>query len=354
MSSTPLPPNPFDGAEKAAYDRCLHLESLPGGIEAGGRSPQLYGRVLGYMMLHAPTPEGRHNVGVEIQTRISASDTPDSLSSLAQFYMDHFIRVFKAAKDRTPAVSSTHSSRPAFDLTAQEKHTLLRDAPRDHRAAKKLCLVRDNYRCVITGRYDVTTIASKKKEDRTFVAPGIVGFTTLVYITAESANSDIKEGGSRCNYPASAWSVLERFGKIDVKDDQLNGEGVYRLPNVMTMCFDPRAYFDRLELWLQEVGTNRYRVYATDPDYLTSLGIDPSNSEIQLTTTDPDLALPDPRLLRLHAACAKVAHFSGAGKIVDETLRDIEELEVLAYDGGSAHVLIAALLNSRIQVGVHN
>ncbi|KDQ51059.1 hypothetical protein JAAARDRAFT_541675 [Jaapia argillacea MUCL 33604] len=259
----------------------------------------------------------------------------------------------KAAKDRTPAVPSTHSSRPAFDLTAQEKHTLLQEAPRDHRAAKKLCLVRDDYRCVITGRYNMATFLSKMNTDGNFVPPAPIGHTELAHIIAVSKNADIKEGGPKA---ASAWTVLERFGKVDVEDDQLNGEGIHRLPNTMTMCLDPRAWFDGLQLWLEQIGsTNRYRVCAIWPLILTSLGIDPSNPEIQLTTTDPDLPLPDPRLLRLHAACAKVAHLSGAGRIVDETLRDIEELNVLAHDGGSAHVLTAALLNSlsRMQVGVH-
>ena len=99
-------------------------------------------------------------------------------------------------------------------------------------------------------------------------------------------------------------------------------------------------------------GANRYRVYVTCSGWFTSLGIDPNNPVIQLTTTNVDLPLPDPCLLRLHAACAKVAHLSGAGQIVDEILRDIEELNVLASDGGSAHVLTAALLNS-LQVAVH-
>jgi len=47
----------------------------------------------------------------------------------------------------------------------------------------------------------------------------------------------------------------------------------------------------------------------------------------------------------LHAACAKVAHLSGAGEHIDELDRDMDDLGVLAFDGGSSAVLVHALLN---------
>jgi len=48
---------------------------------------------------------------------------------------------------------------------------------------------------------------------------------------------------------------------------------------------------------------------------------------------------PDPQLLALHAACARVAHMSGAAEFFDELERDVEETEVLAFDGSSARLL---------------
>ncbi|KZP20503.1 hypothetical protein FIBSPDRAFT_742124, partial [Athelia psychrophila] len=48
---------------------------------------------------------------------------------------------------------------------------------------------------------------------------------------------------------------------------------------------------------------------------------------------------PDPRYLKLHAACAQVAHLSGAAKYIDNILRDLEEIRVLANDGSSADLL---------------
>lgn len=59
-------------------------------------------------------------------------------------------------------------------------------------------------------------------------------------------------------------------------------------------------------------------------------------NEIELTTPDPvEYPLPDSRYLALHAACARVAHLSGAGEYIEKVLRDIESIGVLANNGGS-------------------
>lgn len=66
---------------------------------------------------------------------------------------------------------------------------------------------------------------------------------------------------------------------------------------------------------------------------------------ITFNPRDLRLAVPDPRYLALHAACAKVAHLSGAGLYMDQVHRDMEELSVLSQDGSSADVLRYALLD---------
>jgi hypothetical protein len=68
--------------------------------------------------------------------------------------------------------------------------------------------------------------------------------------------------------------------------------------------------------------------------------------KVTFTSSDPiALPVPSPELLALHAACAKVAHLSGAGEEIDELDRDLDDLNVLASDGSSAPVLTHALLN---------
>ncbi len=67
---------------------------------------------------------------------------------------------------------------------------------------------------------------------------------------------------------------------------------------------------------------------------------------ITLSTEKPELPLPDPALLALHATCCKVAHLSGAAEHIDQNYRDADEIGVLAEDGTSGDVLSYALLSS--------
>ncbi|KAF8165705.1 hypothetical protein B0H34DRAFT_643000, partial [Crassisporium funariophilum] len=55
---------------------------------------------------------------------------------------------------------------------------------------------------------------------------------------------------------------------------------------------------------------------------------------------------PDPRYLALHAACARVAHLSGAGEYIDHIIRYVARMGVLPRDGNSDilyHALVCRL-----------
>lgn len=47
-----------------------------------------------------------------------------------------------------------------------------------------------------------------------------------------------------------------------------------------------------------------------------------------LTSTDSDLPLPNPEYFRLHRACARVLHLSGAAEYIDDVIRREELLKV--------------------------
>jgi hypothetical protein len=71
--------------------------------------------------------------------------------------------------------------------------------------------------------------------------------------------------------------------------------------------------------------------------------------KVTFTSSDPtNLPVPSPELLALHAACAKVAHLSGASEHIDELDRDLDDLRVLAADGSSSSVLAHALSNCHV------
>ena len=99
------------------------------------------------------------------------------------------------------------------------------------------------------------------------------------------------------------------------------------------------AYFYSAQL-------HRYQVCVPDPifkvhlrrcEYLES--DDFGRLFVTFSPNDNGLALPDPRLLALHATCARVAHMSGAAEAFEKVERDLEDTMVLAKDGSSARLL---------------
>lgn len=90
MSGTPLPANEFDSktSQFSAYARCESLEERAHNLKRDGLPPLVCARILGYMLLHAPTDEGRDKVVTEIMSYAGDSDLMD----LAQSYSNNFIR----------------------------------------------------------------------------------------------------------------------------------------------------------------------------------------------------------------------------------------------------------------------
>ncbi|KIO24422.1 hypothetical protein M407DRAFT_26133 [Tulasnella calospora MUT 4182] len=188
----PLPENPHTpgSLQFHAYERCLELERSADNANHEGSSPrfspQMCGRILGYMMLEAPSSIGCENVRKEIERCQAEED----LRNLARFYAEFFIRLFRKAKGPTPG-SSSHRSRPSFDDTQQTIKSLMEQAPKNHKAVKQLALKRDNYRCVVTGAYDGATFQKQLETDPAFEPPTTPRFTQVAHIFPDSLNQDL-------------------------------------------------------------------------------------------------------------------------------------------------------------------
>jgi hypothetical protein len=126
---------------------------------------------------------------------------------------------------------------------------------------------------------------------------------------------------------------LKQFG-YDV--ESINFEKVHSLYNVMTMDLQSYDLFDQLELSFE--ATVSILLSVSKLNFLTHIQASPNcykiqkskvyhtiKDEVTFTTTDPELPLPSPHLLALHAACAKVAQLSGASEFID---RDMETISV--------------------------
>lgn len=66
-----------------------------------------------------------------------------------------------------------------------------------------------------------------------------------------------------------------------------------------------------------------------------------------MTLTDATggkIPLPSRRYFKLHDACAKIFHLSGAGDVVEQVFRDIQNVNVLAEDGGSHNLVLGTFI----------
>jgi len=275
----------------------------------------------------------------------SCAQNYDALSELGQSFIEYFIRPFKQLEGRTP-VSESHSSRSSFDKDKMDLMVQIEEAPKDHKTAKAQALIRDRHRCVATGKYDMQAMNLPGIDKNDIRKSGVV-FTECAHIVPESTYFDVstRTGSPEKNaYSASVLTVLKHFG-YDV--ESLNGPKVHSLFNVMTMQHDVHDMFDRLYLWLEATEVdNCYHVRCIDEDFQVA-------EKITLTSSDPaKLPVPSPKLIALHAVCAKVAHLSGAGAYIDKLDRYADDLDVLAGDGGSSDILTHVISRMTCSVGV--
>jgi hypothetical protein len=80
---------------RCAYNRCLDLEKRHVEVPRHGRLDVLIcARMLGYLLLEAPTEEGRMDFASEVVS--CCNDGYKELQSLAELYKDHLLRVCKS------------------------------------------------------------------------------------------------------------------------------------------------------------------------------------------------------------------------------------------------------------------
>ncbi|KAA1472924.1 hypothetical protein DENSPDRAFT_839317 [Dentipellis sp. KUC8613] len=317
-----------------AYSQCLVLESKvlddPAAVipQKGSLPPLVCARLLGQLLLEAPIADGRTNVASEI---VRCKDD-DELQQLANLYKNHLLRCFYRTKGRTPLPSS-HPTAPSFDLKKNEFRALLVETPSSHEAAKAQALERDQYRCMLSKELDVKSFKSGLALDD---GSSTLVHTQCAHILDRSTNENLKDS-AKVDYAASVHAILDRFGGIN-SIDELNGAKVHRLQNILTLGTSIHTSFDELDIWLEKIpdgSNNSYNVKASNPSFLRSL-----SARVEFTTPDPvRRPLPDPRYLKLHAACARIAHMSGAAQCIDQILHEEEVTKVLAFDGGSSELL---------------
>ncbi|EIW76719.1 hypothetical protein CONPUDRAFT_63852, partial [Coniophora puteana RWD-64-598 SS2] len=135
------------------------------------------------------------------------------------------------------------------------------------------------------------------------------------------------------------WAAIHRFGFQKILGE-LNEKRVHSLTNVLTFNLNVHRAFNELTLYFEEDTSvpNRYYVRCTGGrPQVVHAGIP---DHVTFSTSDGvNYPLPEPKYLRIHAACCKVAHMSGAADIF--VLEDDEDPD--PSDPAFAHALEARL-----------
>ncbi|KAF8188995.1 hypothetical protein BJ912DRAFT_1042377 [Pholiota molesta] len=362
----------------SAYNVCLNLErallrdagNMAGGGKAEGVAKNLiYARTLGYLIHFVPTKEGPTSI---VRGITACGDDNAQLLTMGKIYYDHYIRAFKAAKGRV-ATPSSDESRATFDTIEEMSEALFVDVPQSHSAAKNdvraiqplivrirvslrmlaiQALIRDGYRCIVTGKYDARAVHENRElqdivnaDPSTRTAPTECGhiFPLSVYPAREPDSR-------KRNYAASMYGVMARLCHEDVPRALIRSN-IHRLENAMTLVHDFRLGFDAFAFWFAE--TPVLNTYTLESARAYDLRDYPAT--VTLRTPDPVLLpLPSPRYLAIHAACARVAQYSGAAELIGRVYQEMDEGRSrgsggLDPGGGSGGVLERAL--RALQVG---
>ncbi|KAG6817987.1 hypothetical protein H0H93_006891 [Arthromyces matolae] len=330
-----------------------HAKNQPKGT-ASNQNTLIGIRVLGYLLLDLYAHVTDVSLGSLPYTRVRTEalsclsketdeDVYRALQTLGLTYRNYLLRVFRS-NGGSQTSPSAHVSPPSFDRVKERILAELGQATQTRSSVRDQALLRDGYKCTLSGFYDKSSVA-KYPELRNSQRDGeITVFTQVAHIFSESASQY-----RFLDCAGTVFAMLKMFG-LENRARELYGAGVNDLHNVITMYMDFHMSFDRLHLWLEPVPgmANTYQICGPDstagfftpfkPDRRVTFTVEPSAAEAA-AKQGKTLSLPDPCLLSLRAACSRVAHLSGAAEHHDEILRDLEEITVLADDGSMADFL---------------
>ncbi|KAJ8475089.1 hypothetical protein ONZ51_g6793 [Trametes cubensis] len=260
----------------------------------------------------------------------------DSTSTPLNAYCTLILPAEKAALSEDDKANLIHARIAGYLLLyppSQEAHRIL---------LLEIALVRDNYRCMVTGLPDFEAMSL----NLTPPAPdGDFAVTKCSHIFPDAlGNVEIGRSTAKDHEVATVWAILKRFGYEDICAElgsATEGANLHRLENILTLDTKIHYLFDTLKIWFEAVEDqpNCYNIKLA-PRMARPFFIP---KRVQFVSHHPGLPLPSPRYLEVHAACCRVAHMSGAAEYLDLIYRHMEELQVLENNGGSADVLSFAL-----------
>ncbi|KAK7047211.1 hypothetical protein VNI00_006877 [Paramarasmius palmivorus] len=342
LPSTPLP-NPGETLTsctddvRGAYARVFEVQQ-----HSSAMKEKLYARILGYLLINLD--RFSHTLGENPLTYVSREiNRPlcdgKRIGSVVSTLGSLYLQLFGA-------------------FLHQEPRPIIRDDSFDG-STKKLALIRDGFRCLATSTID-DPYGTQSDSLATLARAGTsANETQPCHIFGNLTDCDHECRTSTMN------NILSNFG-LAIQDDLQNRGNVHDIRNILTLKTECRIYFDQLEIWFEPTVTNHeYEIYYAQEWRQQSLRLHDTvtfkvhdfvfANTVDLIETmkrNPHEYLPDPKLLALHATCARVAHMSGAAELLQQWDLDLEDKGVLASDGSDMDVFSHAM-SKLFSVTVH-
>ncbi|KAK0216291.1 hypothetical protein IW262DRAFT_1399210 [Armillaria fumosa] len=280
-------------------------------------------KLLHAMLDHAPCPGGKRYVASVLHAIPREERT---VLVVAKTWLSNLFFQMLALASLRPPVSG--EQRPTIDETPVRIERVGRT---EQQGLRDQVAERERHYCAITGFVDANL------DIPNFTAPR--ARMKAAHIMPLSLNSSDKT--KTIHDLSTTWDLLRNWTSIDFR--ALIGSP----KNAIFMTSDSHSAFRKFLSYFDGDAfpePNKYMVRSVNG--YTLLGMSVSEVVCEFNT-ESSIAPPDPYLLAIHAAFAKVLHACGAGEHLDRVLRDMERLKVLSSDGGSD---IGLFLSSRLAI----
>ncbi|KAJ6482150.1 hypothetical protein C8R47DRAFT_1134097 [Mycena vitilis] len=280
--------------------------------------------VLRGMLQWAPSSAGRRYAAVALYSAMQQG--LDSVKMVAQSWVDNllvpiFVLGRRSIKKQTlsvqtPLVDETVLAIQNSDRTEQQKvHALVG--------------FREEYCCAISGAFDCDRVVQYRRMNKTIPLGGQQNMN-VAHIVPSSPDDFDEANNQELSNAATFKDLIMAWTGVDIHS--FTALSINTPRNHINMTRQEHYAFGRFEFILTQSKPEEYNACMLDEDRRFSNGLratDVTFLSKAITGVDP----PDPDLIAIHAAFARVLHFCGVAEYFDDIERQREEGTTLRMDG---------------------
>ncbi|KAJ9209233.1 hypothetical protein DTO166G4_9177 [Paecilomyces variotii] len=253
-----------------------------------------------------------------------------SLKELSHHLFAAVLAPMRACGGQNQTVTPSPFGRP--DDVAQEM--IESSSQNNQQNLKKICLERDNYRCVVTDHYAAECrdkfpdISDEEYDDGMYPTnlSHIIPFALGVYETREQENDVV-----------NIWTTL--FALFPDLEDVIKPDLINEPTNTMIMIPILNELWGKLKLAFESTDEEHLYKIKTYPNFPRAALRKRSHGRAEYVRFSKPRGnrtqLPSRILLETHAAIAQIYHASGRAETIDHILEDRESLRQLSADGST-------------------